>query len=61
MMTSRMTIEEICSAADKEYKAAESEEVNEESPIPSFGETVSGFEAIQRYTYSFRLHDASLA
>lgn len=32
-----ITIEELCSAADKEDKSAVSEEVTEESPIPSFG------------------------
>jgi hypothetical protein len=47
LTTARMTIEEMCSAADKEDKAAESEEeVNEESPIPSFWVAVSRFEAV---------------
>jgi hypothetical protein len=36
--------------SDKEDEAAESEEeVEEESLILSFGEAVSGFEAVQRY------------
>jgi hypothetical protein len=51
-----MTSEEICSAADKEDKAAENvEEADKESPIPSFGE------AVQRYICSFRLDDDRLA
>jgi hypothetical protein len=42
-----MTIGEICSAADKEGKAADSEEeVSEESLIPSLGEAVSGFDVV---------------
>jgi hypothetical protein len=46
-LAAKMTTEEICSAADKENKAADSEgEVNEESQIPSLGEAVSGFEVV---------------
>jgi hypothetical protein len=41
-----MTIEEICSAVDKEDKATESKEDNEESLIPSFGEAVSRSDAV---------------
>jgi hypothetical protein len=33
--------QKICTAADKEDKTAESEYVDKESPIPSFGVTVS--------------------
>jgi hypothetical protein len=47
LTTARMTTEETCNAADKEDKAAESEEeVDEESPIPSFWGVVSRFEAV---------------
>jgi hypothetical protein len=61
LITARMIIDEICSVAVKEDKAAESEEVSEESPVPSFQEAVSVFEAGQRYMCSFSLDDASLA
>jgi hypothetical protein len=46
LITARMTTKETHSAADKEDKAAESDEqVDEESLIPSFGKAVSWFEA----------------
>jgi hypothetical protein len=50
--TARMTIQEIHRAADKDDKAADSQEaVSAESPIPSFEMAVSGFEAVQMYVF----------
>jgi hypothetical protein len=52
-----------CDAAEKymENKDAESDkEVEEGTPVPTFGEAVAGFEAVRRYMCSFKTDDASL-
>jgi hypothetical protein len=63
LTTSRLSIEDMCDAAEKymENKDAESdEEVEEVTPVPTFGEAVAGFEAVRQYMCFFKIGDASL-
>lgn len=56
LTTARMTTQEICSAVNKQDKAAQSEQrVSNVWPIPSYGKAVS------EATLFFRRDDASLA
>jgi hypothetical protein len=53
----------MCDAAEKdmENKDAESdEEVEEVTPVPTFGEAIAGFEAVRQYMCSFKIDEASL-
>jgi hypothetical protein len=50
LITSRLSIEHMCDAAEKdmENKDAESnKEVEKVTPVPTFGEAVAGFEAVR--------------
>jgi hypothetical protein len=62
LTTSRLSIEDVYNAAEKdmENKDAESdEEVEEVTPVPTFGEAVAGFEVVRQYMCSFKIYDTS--
>jgi centromere protein B len=61
MTTVLLIVEDIGDAASEDKDVREkSDDLDEEQPVPAFGEAVAAFETVRRYMTSFPVDDVSM-